>query len=1842
MKQICITIFALLLFPWQKALGQTDPYASDYKDYSVQVKPAKWHDLKNEFQLGSADKFDSREYWELSRGHVQATHTIVDTLYMHKGETVNLYLPDRLRPNKNTSNNQYSIRTYQRWYDFRRLSTFEVKNATESWNYTDLLICPDRKGFRMANGYVGSPLLGINDYAVLGYMQFHFPTDEEFEQMFPGNTDSELDNKYYLIACDVSGYKDFTSKYEKETSKNSNFSNGFWEPTLSHRVIFYISQVDDNENTAYVKKWKKGIADGTMTSSDESTNSYMEESEINFPSIRRASKTNELCVLTKEARGYAIPGVNDNQKTPLKVGLVDNTAGISLVTTSLQDENTVIYFNYPANDEVPDKSKATIIVYKEVGGTRYNVGRYKITFSKDGLLLTQSEVAANQETGKEFYSRTPAYMSENYELLTELNFDFDARIASGLYNNSKYYPFPQKWDVCSYAFYDGSYPHGDFRGGKGDYPEWGYYALTSYYVECSGGGWGKSYPLPDDDAKIRYNSRGNKSSFHMFIDASDRPGVVARLPFEEKLCKGSELFVSAWVKNAHWDSGSDDAAMMFTIMGVRNSENGEQSFTPIFRHQTGQIPATYAENLAKGNEWMQVYFSFINDTEVEYDSYAIQIDNRSASTNGGDMYVDDIRVYMKKPQAKVTQLSANCVDDAVRVNFSLDWNRIISRLGIDENVAGKHAIDFCFVDTIMFRNKMKELESTISDFRERVIQSLEYAAVEPETNAFSKFQRFNFKTPFSENKQYDSTDDNFSLAKNNKEEDGYYFFKGKDDGGNNVLTVDFMSMLKPNRPYWLLITDPTYDDGIAEAKDFYNDYGTPCAIKTEFMVQSRDLVRVNGEVIKPTTTYCAGKVLDFTVDLRIPNGEDYIEIKDGVYFDWFFGTPGNTDVEEEFMQEQSEFGYVSVHDALKAFREVYPDAETISDATPVNEKFTSEMKDLLLKYLNIDSTIEHYGGLALHRSKLDLTLRSYGLQMIIVPIKTLLSPGTGITDEQWSLVCWSYIPIMMNISGKSPHMHAGFNDLLYPNEHNPNIRIGYKQLYDISETKLLEISLREATFVYDQNGTMQPVQAIEPIADYEHFKYIYLVGTNDPEYESLFEEKASHEFDYPIGYLDELHAELYKEGSSFNDYMKIHFDYDGTLVSEERNDFKFRPKEGYWYTFSVYFEEVDKDGVTTRAACEGQFNVTMIVVPEYLVWNDTKKGTTGEDGTVYTIGGWNNDDNWKRATREQLNMEKSGDIVYPNSESHAYEEDGRAYTPMYFSKVIIPAGSQVELYRAGHTQRLWWDNFKPDYIAPRTTNIEYDMMIFEETDKNGYNTERFRANLCNQIHIEPEAEVLHAEYLAYTSAWIDYELLPSKWYLLSSPLHGVFAGDYYTKKGGRETAEYFKPIVYSATDNSRFQPSVYQRAWSQTADMMLPGSGTSSTTSAMAITGNWSSTYNDVTYYCKPSFGYSMKVQDVKDASGKALIRLPKSDTGYSYYDKNGSAGSASEELNRGDQAGRLISDQLYGLHGEFSPEKESVPITFTLENNNQTVFYLVGNPFTAHVDIRKFFEKNTQLLRKYWVIDSDEQGVAVGTDDGWISSAESTSALTIPPLRAFFVQLADETNKVLTFTADMQLLGTNEEEADSHSLRIKASAGGKSSKAVVHYAAGADPEFQENEDAELFLDSNLSDVPMVYTVAGSMAVSINQTNDLYNIPVGTYGGSSNDATLTFSGTEQFGKVSLYDAVANKEIPLPEGASVQVKGNTCGRYYLRTGVPTGNEPIANAQLLIYTMGRNRIVVSSTSDPVELIRVYQVDGTLMKEEKANDFYREVQMNPGIYIVKAQTAGGKEQTAKIRLR
>ena len=351
-----------------------------------------------------------------------------------------------------------------------------------------------------------------------------------------------------------------------------------------------------------------------------------------------------------------------------------------------------------------------------------------------------------------------------------------------------------------------------------------------------------------------------------------------------------------------------------------------------------------------------------------------------------------------------------------------------------------------------------------------------------------------------------------------------------------------------------------------------------------------------------------------------------------------------------------------------------------------------------------------------------------------------------------------------------------------------------------------------------------------------------------------------------------------------------------------------------------------------------------------------------------------------------------------------------------------------------------------------------------------------------------------------------------------------------------------------------------------------------------------------------------------------------------------------SDSLERSDKAGLLISDQLYKLHSEFDPAKPDEPIKFTLENNNGTDYYLVGNPFIAHLDMKEFFKVNHQLDRKYWYIVGDKQGVALDNDgeEGGITGDGSTN-FTIPPLHSFFVRINDPANKEITFTSAMQVLGKeNDGRTTTRTLRITASADGKVSHAVVHYSAGAVADYQTSEDAELFLDSNLAGVPMVYTVAGSMAVSVNQTDKMYGIPLGTYGGLTDEVALTFNGTESFSNLSLYDAVNHTEIPLSEGVSVRIKGNVGGRYYLHAGAPTQNEMVEASRTLIYTLGQNCIVVSSSSVPVEKIRICRINGSLVNEIKANDFYREIHVSsPGIYVVTVQTADGKSEVGKVRL-
>ena len=1842
----------------------------DLTGISVQHKPAKWYDLRDALQINNAaDNFDDDESLSMNIAYdgvtkIQAAHTLIDTIYVHAGTSVTLTLPDYLN---GTTNNK----TYQRWYNYLTESTFAT-GYTGDGAIVDYLTpgtavsgnAANGIGYRFANGYIGQPLSS----ACLYVMDFYVP-ESSYE-------------KWYLVACDVSGYTDYTGKFDIETSKKSSFAPNYYEPTLSHRFIYYIRVIEDETSWAAKQlNAKKPI----------------EEKDITMPATRLPDYTNEMVALSMDARSYLTPTGGQNEANGyLTVSLDNNTADITLQTRSLSGEERVIFINYPKTNSDNTQSvntptdgsdpKATVNVYR---GTTL-VARYNITFKEESRLLTQTQVS--QENAKEnsaYGYRMPDYLKENYELLTELNFDFDDAVAK--YGLPQCYPFPLGWNSSTYGFYDGGVAAGDFTGPTGSRcPEWGYYGILNSYVECmdkNGNNWGwtdYTYKAPNDADSIRYNSKGNPSTYHLYADVSDRPGVIARLPFDRKLCPGTELFVTAWVKCARGDDSANNAAALFSIMGVKDRGVGTSStkdYTPIYRYQTGQIPATYRNDgglagkipgfeerngtTGGNNDWLQVYFSFINTNSDDFDSYVLQIDNNSASTNGGDIYIDDIRVYVMSPNAKVSQLEATCTNDRTLTNIELNWDQLMSRLGHDETLKGEDAIDFCFIDKTRYNNYLAEHPSNYEGAVEASV--IEVGNNEdPEQGGYNgMYHTLYFKMPFAQNKEY--IVGNKNLAVDNVEYNKAYFYGRTDEAGVRSLSVDFYSALTPNRPYILLINNHDPSDEALDAGDFSYNIDDACVIKTEFYVTAQNLIRVNGEVVDPSTDFCAGQVFNFSANLRVPTGvneEDgtttYTEIKEGVYFDWFFGT------EEEFIAANSTYGGVSLQSALTTFRDIFPDKEnlegvtegeyTLPDGTS-NVTLTQNDINIINNYLDDTGAADGiHNRLVLHKENLDITLLASGLQLVVQPIQTLQSPDGSISNDLWAKICWSYIPLVLNASGNAPQLHAGFNYVTYPTEDfNPGLRIGLDQIESTSSDKPLVVNLRGAKVVTANAESIGMITTVTP----DIFNKIYLVGTDDPEYnnETYFPVDFG-QYSLPIGTLKSLSAWPYQSGSPYDDKMEIYFDLDDEDKNEE-NDFNFQPKEGYTYTFAVHFEEKMGDSGEVSNVCFGSFTVDMKVVPEYLKWNDVQKDDPNQPVEV-TIGNWNYDGNWKRIASTDINAATDGNSDYFTNGNNKTDN---GFVPMLFSKVIMPMNSKVELYAAGASGANWI-SYRPSHIAAIPDSIQYDLMAFEHTGETAgdagvqagdLKTERYRVSLLNQIHFEPGAEMMHAEYLLYDTAWVDYELDKGRWYTLASPLQGVVAGDFYTDSStGKEGSEYFQNITFSTTDNNRFNPSVYQRGWKGNATLQTLNSGTKD----VAISGNWSALYNDVAEAYTPGTGFSLKVQDIVDNSS-AIFRLPKADGSYSYYSQGSTNGGIPVDITRY-KPGRLRSDTLFIRNTDMTDKQDGKPIEITLSETADGDYYLVGNPFMAHLDMDAFFKEqmfnNIQiqinngavLAWKYWYLDDDGTQVAVSYDeenDVWTSTKTTGDDFLIPPLRSFFVvKNADAEESVIKFTQEMQTLGgTNDGLRSANALTITATTtDGRTSRAAVAYDMAASADYEASEDAELFLDSNLGDVPMVYTVAGTMATSINRTSELYNIPLGVYGNKQEMVTLSFGGLNQFSSATLYDAQEQTETPLREGKTVSVPAGTSGRYFLRAGTPTGNEVIARNAFLVYSVGGGKVMVTSSNTPLKDIRVYTMGGAQVRSIQASGMQQEIYLNRGIYLITVSDQDGLQETRKVLVR
>lgn len=846
------------------------------------------------------------------------------------------------------------------------------------------------------------------------------------------------------------------------------------------------------------------------------------------------------------------------------------------------------------------------------------------------------------------------------------------------------------------------------------------------------------------------------------------------------------------------------------------------------------------------------------------------------------------------------------------------------------------------------------------------------------------------------------------------------------------------------------------------------------------------------------------------------------------------------------------------------------------------------------------------------------------------------------------LLCSGAIPVPLRVMKDGPQLNFGFNDVDYPfndGSYEASLRIGLPQLEKLKASNgYLKVPLHSATM---RGGTA----ITEPLTFIDDSRTpavtsnkVIVASTNDP----LWETKLNTQ----VATLEN------KELPAFDKTTQA------TLNLKFEDNAVANFHEGYYYVLRFAFEKRAATAATTN--CPGESYLKVKIVPEFITWTPTADGGMNAN--------WNNDANWHRSSSTELYDKDYTDYqTYGSSTISAAASAPKidiptqnSYVPMKFTKVTIDNLKGLPFPDLGNVVYR-----STNQIATKLTNgkgneatkyIQYDIMAFwdEAATEKGLEAgnlkcEKFYGNTCHQIYFKPQGELRDQCYLIYDKAWVEKELEPNKWYTMASPLQYIYAGDMYVPaKDGRQETKAFTDITFDPNIYSRSKYPVYQRAWMKSGVEEISPKGDYSASHNPNGTvhmnlGYWSHVYNkvDESYAADGTFGgFSIKAGNAllpKDQTKKALLRLPKADTSYQYFDYNGTGNSSSETSVTKDPKGR--GRLLVAFNND---EKHLAEMTQSLGTDNNSGFYLVANPYTCSISMAKFFEGNSGLKKAIWIVENGEVK-ATSTELDYKNYA-------IQPTQSFFVKKNDATVTDVRFTSTMCIDRTITPgllmASDLKSIEATTeNSNGQTSKARIALRPEASTDYDDQEDVDLLYDQNLKDIPQVYTVAGNEAVAVNAVPELSWIPLGIVSQQAEEVSLTLKGVNKLdAPVYLYDAASASFTELHEGEAVKVKAGDHGRYFLTqtrtsTGIDRMEAEEQSAPVKVYSPAAGMIVVSALgSEKLDWVQVFTLDGKMVHSYQLPAKQRMILRVPsGIYIVKASTqscAQAKGQKISVR--
>ena len=1408
-------------------------------------------------------------------------------------------------------------------------------------------------------------------------------------------------------------------------------------------------------------------------------------------------------------------------------------------------------------------------------------------------------------------NRLISYLDEHYAMATKpITFDDDdveQTVAAPTTPDDNQDRLPSKWDRRAYSFvyrdlidYDATNYGGLNKIGHsplhGDYCLYKSANLIGVSTSSENYLWWWNKTLYDKTYEI---TNGSQYGHFLYVDASDESRKIAACDFTADLCTGQQLIFIAGV--ADMTGANTKPQIMFKLFGVNKDVNGEIVDKHLIHSFSSGDFSTNVNDLQQAT-WYQVYgkITLQKESNVEqYSDFRLEIDNYCKGTEGADYAVDDIRMYLKPAKVEIFQ---------------------------DRPACGETGIG-------SIKLKIRAIHETLNAILNHKDTKIHYRLVNEDGSPVTGEGLYNYwlKGPddatakeIKTNKSYASVnvfDSEETCAK--YEIDGVNMIEKDADGETYIILANHQFALTRGKKYYVSICA----DSNPDAPDA--NWGKPsdvCSIYSaifDMIGQTPAITDADGKVITDYRVNCTDpdpkvKLTGSLTTINPVTGEKITLT--GVPFLWYID-----------------------------------DSSTPVDATP-------------------STTIE-----------IPVSKIGYGAHKIYMKPETAKTNADGemvfTVGSVEYLMCTEKIPVPLRIAKDGPQLNFGFNDVDYPfndNSYEASLRIGLPQIKKLLEKTsqgYLQVPLHSASYkpgVTDKTLTFiddSKTGADNTSAD------VYVATTNDPLWDASLLKN-------PVATL------------SSSTLTEVKPDKQYTLNLKFSDDVLKNFHEGYYYDLRFVFEQ--KTAATAGTTnCPGESYLKLKIVPEFITWTPTADGGMNAN--------WNNDDNWHRSSSDELYDKTYTDyLTYGSSMSGTPTSESEiptmnSYVPMKFTKVTIdnliglpfPDLGNI-VYRSTNAIATKLTNGKGNEA---TKYIRYDIMAYwDESDANkGLGTdgnlkcEKFYGNTCHQIYFKPQGELRDQCYLVYDKAWVEKELVPNKWYTMASPLQYIYAGDMYVPaSNGRQETKAFTDIKFDdkAADGtatySRSKYPVYQRAWMKSGVEEISPKGDYSAShypdgaapgDVDMNLGYWSHVYNkvDESYAADGTFGgFSIKAGNAllpkRPTDGtplpNAILRLPKADTSYQYFDYDGSttSGSKNGDVTKPDVSAIVSSDKNSTGHGKLlvafnNDEKHLAEKTQSLGTDNNSGFYLVANPYICSISIAKFFETNTGLQNAIWIVENGEVKAIPNTELDMKNYA-------IQPTQSFFVKKnAGAAIREVRFTSTMcvdRTITPGLLMASDYVKSIEATtenSNGQTSRARIALRPEASADYDDQEDVDLLYDQNLKDVPQVYTVAGNEAVAVNAVPELSWIPLGIVSQQAEEVSLTLKGVNKLdAPVYLYDAASASFTELHDGEAVKVKAGDHGRYFLTqtrtsTGIDRMEAEEQSAPVKVYSPAAGMIVVSALGgEKLDRVQVFTLDGKMVHSYQLPDKQRMIlRVTSGVYIVKASTqscAQAKGQKIAVR--